>query len=129
MKPPVERVKVSAKGRDILIKIKRNTGLEHWNEICRLAFCHSLVKPSPPPKRAKVPESNIDIDWKTFAGQLQEELTALTLLKAHRDGVDIYNKPDLLEYFRDHLEHGINLLTNTKNLSNILMHKHDSQKE
>jgi DNA sulfur modification protein DndE len=60
------------------------------------------------------------MDWKTFAGQYQDELTALTLTRAQKDMADISNKAYLSEYFRDHLERGIGTLQNTKGLSTIL---------
>ncbi len=49
MKPPVEHVKISAKAKEILVKVKRSTGLEHWNEICRIALCKSIANPTIPP--------------------------------------------------------------------------------
>lgn len=120
MKAPIEHVKVSARGREILIKIKRNTGLEHWNEICRMAFCRSLAIPCSPPKRAKIEDSSIDMDWKTFAGQFHKEFAAITIKRAQKDNVSITNKSELADYFRDHLERGINTLQNIKNLSDCL---------
>jgi DNA sulfur modification protein DndE len=38
MKPPVETVRISKQGRDQLIKIRRQTGIENWNIICRWAL-------------------------------------------------------------------------------------------
>jgi len=120
MKVPVEHVKVSVRGREILIKIKRITGIEHWNEICRMAVCRSLAIPGTPPKRANIEDSNIDMDWKTFAGQFHQEFAALTTQRAQKDNVNITNKAELAEYFRDHLERGIHTLQNIKNLSSLL---------
>lgn len=113
MKPPVTTVKVSTKGKDTLIKIKRNTGLEQWNEICRLALCASLANPAPPLEREKLPDSNIEMDWKTFAGQYQDELAALVKYKANADEVDNNNKEMMGNYFRAHLERGIQTISKT----------------
>lgn len=120
MKPPVEHVRVSAKGREILIRVKRNTGLEHWNEICRFALCRSLANPAPPPNRAKAGDSNIDMEWKTFAGEYQEEFSALIITRAQKDGIDISNRGDLAEYFRNHLEQGIAALQKVKILNDFI---------
>ncbi|MCL5024001.1 MAG: DNA sulfur modification protein DndE [Nitrospirae bacterium] len=121
MKPPVEHVRVSARGREILIRIKRNTGLEHWNEISRIALCRSLANPTPPPKLEKVGDSSIDMEWKTFAGQFQEEIAALVLLRAKKDGINLTNKDAITDYFRAHLERGINALHGVKTLSDIFV--------
>lgn len=119
MKPPVEHVRVSAKGKDILLKIKRHTGLEHWNEICRVALCRSLADPTPPSNIKKIGDRNIEMEWKTFAGAYQEEYTALIILRAKKDNVDINKKDALAEYLRAHLERGIAQLQNIKNLYTI----------
>jgi DNA sulfur modification protein DndE len=120
MRPPVEHVRVSAKSKDILIKIKRNTGLEHWNEICRIALCRSLTNPTLPTKLDKTGESAIDIEWKTFAGIYQQELAALVYLKAFKDNIDIQNRDNMADYFKNHLERGIISMQNIKQVNNII---------
>ena len=120
MRPPVEHVRVSAKAKDILIKIKRRTGLEHWNEICRIALCRSLANPAPP-MIEKTGESAINIDWKVFAGDAQEELSSIVIYRAQKDGVNSSNKEILSEYFRAHLERGISTLHNTKGLQDLFV--------
>lgn len=119
MKPPIEHVKVSARGREILIKIKRATGIEHWNELCRIALCKSLAIQTPPPKRAKTEDSNIDMDWKTFAGKFQQELSALIICRAQKDNINTQNKNELADYLRDHLERGILDMHGIKSLINL----------
>jgi len=120
MKPPVEHVKISSKGKEVLIKIKRRTGLEHWNEICRVALCHSLACPTPIKKQEKSGESSIDMDWKTFAGSYQKELLALIVIKAEKDGVNASEKENFSEYFKAHLERGIFSLQNIRCLQDLL---------
>lgn len=114
MKPPIETVRVSAKGRETLIKIKKNTGLEHWNEVCRLALCLSLSDPTIPQKPAKFGDSSIEMEWKTFTGSFQEELTSLIVLRAQKDGIDFSKKETLSEYLKSHLERGVIALQNVK---------------
>jgi DNA sulfur modification protein DndE len=84
-------------------------------------LCRSLANPIPPPKRTSVEDSNIDMEWKTFAGQNQEEYAALILLKAQKDGVDIFSRDDLNDYFRDHLERGICSFHNVKDFLSIVI--------
>lgn len=116
MKPPIENVRVSARGKEILIKVKKHTGLEHWNEVCRIALCRSLADPTLPPKFAKMGDSSIEMEWKTFAGPFQDEFAFLIVFRAQRDGIDLTKKESLAEYFRSHLERGIISLWNAKSL-------------
>jgi DNA sulfur modification protein DndE len=120
MKAPVEHVKVSARGKDILIKVKRYTGLEHWNVICRIALCRSLAEPTPPPKLDKSTDSTIEMDWKTFAGQHKEVLAAVTLVKAQKDGIDVSDEEALSWYFKAHIERGIETIQKLDCLSAFL---------
>ncbi|TVR64211.1 MAG: DNA sulfur modification protein DndE [Candidatus Competibacteraceae bacterium] len=119
MKPPIETVRVSTKGRETLIKIKKNTGLEHWNEVCRIALCLSLADPSIPQKPEKIGDRSIDMEWKTFVGSFHEEFAAVIALKGHKEGIDLSKKETLSEYLRSHLERGISRLKNTKNISTL----------
>lgn len=117
MRPPVEHVRVSAKGKEILIKVRRRTGLEHWNEICRIALCKSLSNNTCPTLLEKSSDSSIDMDWKTFAGRYNKELTALVILKAQLDDI---NTDSISDYFRAHLERGITSLQNSKDLASLI---------
>jgi len=119
MKPPVEHVRVSARSKELLIKIKRRTGLEHWNEICRVALCRSFANQTPPPIASKFGESSIDMEWKTFAGPHHEVLAALTILKAKLDGIDTLQRDNIADYFRAHLERGIMSLQNVNAIYDI----------
>jgi DNA sulfur modification protein DndE len=120
MNPPVETVRISSRGRDILIKVKRKTGIERWNEICRLALCRSLANPSKPPKNSQVWDSAIEIEWKTFAGELGPDFAALIRLRATNDKIDATKKDLIADYFRAHLERGIASLQNTTGLESYL---------
>lgn len=122
MKPPVDHVRVSGKGKEILVKIKRRTGLEHWNELCRVALCRSLGNPTVPTKPSRIAENAIDMEWKTFAGVFSSEFASAILVRAHLDGIDLESKESLVEYFRSHLERGIASLQNVRTLADLVKH-------
>jgi len=57
----VDHMRLSQQAKDQLIKLKRNTGIEHWNVLRRWAFCLSLAEPGAPPE-AKIPaDSNVEM--------------------------------------------------------------------
>lgn len=119
MKPPVDHVRISKKAKEILVRVKKRTGLEHWNEICRIAYCRSLANPIPPTNTLSHGNTAIDIEWKTFAGLFQDELIATTLIRAAKDKIDLQSKESVANYFRAHLERGIASLQNIRSLSEL----------
>ena len=118
MKAPLERIRVSQRSRDTLSTLKRRTGIEHWNVLCRWAFFDSLSNPNRPVIVKNLPESNLEIHWDVFAGDLGDYLLAAFAIRAAKDGVKPV-KAEQAEYFRSHLERGINQLQNTKDLHDL----------
>jgi DNA sulfur modification protein DndE len=118
MKAPLERIRVSQRSRDTLSTLKRRTGIEHWNVLCRWAFLDSLSNPNRPVIVKNLPESNLEIHWDVFAGDFGEYLLAAFAVRAAKDGVKPV-KAEQAEYFRSHLERGINQLQNTRDLHDL----------
>ena len=126
MKPPVEEVRVSVRGRETLIKLKRRTGLTQWNHLCRLAYCRSLSNPTPPGVTAQG-EAGIRMDWKTFAGSYSREMASLLALRALRDNINLMQKEEMAEYFRAHLERGIASLDGVADVVELVNSKPDAR--
>ena len=105
MKPPVETVRITAAQRDAINQIKRATGLEHNNHVCRLALLISLADPTPPP--ATLPAKTAqEIDWKTFAGEHAAILASLVPKSTSQSG-------KATQVVSDHLDRGIRLILNS----------------
>ena len=119
MKPPVETVRVSQRGKEILIRLKRKTGIEHWNVLCRWALMNSLANPTRPPQPPPNEESNVEMKWQTFGG-VQSDLCALLVrARALRDHGATSNI-DLGEYFKAHLERGLAAIQNRRDLADFI---------
>lgn len=83
----MERIKLNAAARNQLVTLKRRTGIEHNNAICRHALCISLANPSIPPDENFVFNGGIEIDWRTLTGgqdALYYNLLAVRLLSEGR---------------------------------------------
>ena len=68
----VKHFKLSQPEKDRLIRIKAKTGIQNWNIICRWALCWSLAEPTPPGGIEPLSDSNVEMDWSTFAGEYSE---------------------------------------------------------
>ncbi|QYF91075.1 DNA sulfur modification protein DndE [Arthrobacter sp. PAMC25284] len=84
-------VRISQSGRDQLIRLKRHTGIQNWNVLCRWAFCLSLKDSNPPSLSPIVTDSNIEMTWKTFGGSHEEIYKGLIQVRAVQDGFESYD--------------------------------------
>jgi DNA sulfur modification protein DndE len=115
---PPDHIKVSEKAKDQLSKLKRVTGIQHWNVLCRWAFCISLAEPTIP-SPAKIPtDSNVDMTWKVFGGSYEQIYLALLRQRCRQDGLGT-SEEVLANQFRLHLHRGIAYLAADKRLKNI----------
>jgi DNA sulfur modification protein DndE len=114
----VEHIRLSQQAKDQLVKLKRITGIEHWNVLCRWAFCLSLSEQSVPPT-AKIPaDSNVEMSWKIFGGRYADLYMALLKERCVRDGLGT-DMETLAQQFRLHLHRGIAYLAANKDLRKI----------
>ena len=114
----IEHIRLSQQAKDQLIKLKRLTGIEHWNVLCRWAFCVSLSEQTVPPQ-SKIPaDSNVEMSWKVFGGIHADLYDALMKERCARDGLG--TDPDTIaQQFRLHLHRGISYLAGNKDLRRI----------
>ena len=112
---PIEHIRLSKQAREQLIRMKRHTGIEHWNVLCRWAFCRSLAEPSVPPP-AKIPaDSNVEMSWRVFGGRHHEVYLALLKERCLRDSLSTEDEV-LASQFRLHLHRGIAYLASDRRL-------------
>lgn len=64
----IERVRLTGNAKNQLVSLKRRTGIEHNNVLCRHALCLSLANPSIPPEESFNFSGGLEIDWRTFTG-------------------------------------------------------------
>ena len=111
----LEHIRISKQAREQLIRLKRHTGIEHWNVLCRWAFCRSLAEPNVPPP-TKIPAgSNVELTWKVFGGRNHEIYFALLKERCLRDGFGV-DEETLDVQFQLHLHRGIAYLAGDKRI-------------
>ncbi len=114
----IEHVKVSQQAREQLIRLKRHTGIEHWNVLCRWALCVSLAEPTVPPPVKVAADSNVEMSWKVFGGRHAEIYTALVRRRCFRDGLGSDDET-VAAQFRLHLHRGIGYLATDRSIRSI----------
>lgn len=114
----IEHIRLSQQAKDQLVKLKRATGIQNWNVLCRWAFCVSLAEPSIPSPKKIPADSTVEMTWKTFGGAHHEIYYALLKERCHRDGLRMSDEV-LSHQFRLHLHRGIGYLVANRRIKNV----------
>jgi DNA sulfur modification protein DndE len=118
MEIPIERFRLSQSARNQLIKLKQYTKIDQWNILCRWAFCRSLAEPSIPSPIPIPADSNVELTWRVFGGELCDLLLIALKQRCHNDGLGT-DKETLAQQFRLHLHRGIGYLAGDPHLKKI----------
>ena len=114
----IENVHLSQKAKDQLIKLKRITGIQNWNILCRWGFCVSIADDTVPPFLNIPNENAVEMTWRVFGGTHHEIYTALLKIRCKSDGLQL-DKSTLTQQFRLHLHRGIGQLSENMSSSKI----------
>ncbi len=114
----IEHIRLSQQAREQLIRLKRHTGIEHWNALCRWAFCRSLSEPSVPPPAKHPADSNVEMSWRVFGGRHGDLYLALLKERCLTDGLGV-GEDVLALQFRLHLHRGIAYLANDRSIRGV----------
>jgi DNA sulfur modification protein DndE len=109
----VEVVRVDERGKTQLITLKRRTGVQNWNVLCRWALCASLAEPSRPADHELGPMSNVEMSWSTFGGAQADLYAAIVLARCEVDGLSL-TAETVARQFRLHLHRGLTYLVGTE---------------
>lgn len=118
METPIERIRFSQTARDQLVKLKRYTKIDQWNILCRWAFCCSLAEPTIPSPIPIPADSNLEITWVVFGGEMRDLLLIALKQRCQNEGLGT-DKETLAYQFRLHLHRGIGYLAGNQNIKKI----------
>ena len=114
----IDTVRVSRRAKDQLVKLKRVTGIQHWNVLCRWGFCLSLSEPGIPPATEIPLDSNVEMSWRVFGGRRADLYMALLKERLCRDDLPI-DPETVSQQFRLHLHRGISYLADGRKIHGI----------
>ena len=114
----IEHIHLSQQAKDQLVRLKRATGIDAWNVLCRWGFCLSLAEARVPAKKKIPADSNVEMTWRVFAGSQGSVYMALLKERCVRDGLDV-DDSTLAKQFRLHLHRGVAYLASDKTLRGV----------
>ena len=83
----MERLRLSSAAKHQLVALKRRTGFEHNNALCRHALCLSLANPSTPPDEEFNFAGGLEIEWRVLAGGQEALYYNLLMIRLLHEGV------------------------------------------
>jgi DNA sulfur modification protein DndE len=116
--PLVEVVRLGPMTKNRLITLKRRTGIDNWNILCRWAFCLSLQETVPVGERHDEAGVSIEMTWKTFAGDVSDIYEVLLVSRALDDDID-FDAMSASTLLRRHITRGVSRLVGTPDLDTI----------
>ena len=115
----IEAIRLSEEAKSRLTVLKKRTKIDQWNILCRWAFCLSLSEKTSPPKISTSADSNVEMSWRTFAGNENEQLLwALLKVRCLQDNLPLDIRT-LTDQFKLHLHRGIGYLFARKQIKDI----------
>lgn len=114
----IETVRLNGRARNQLVTLKRKTGIENWNILCRWALCISLAEEHSPRSGTVKGESAIEMTWRTFGGEYADLYLGLLKQRCLVEGLES-DEETLTEQLKLHLHRGIGYLVSKKNLGAV----------
>jgi DNA sulfur modification protein DndE len=109
----IDRIRLTAAARHQLIALKRKTNIEHYNVLCRHAFCLSIANPSIPPLEDFNFAGGIDIDWRVFTGGHEALYLNILLLRLHHDSIST-DETSIRQMLAQHVHRGLSYMSSRK---------------
>lgn len=117
MTPPIDSIRLSQEDRDRLIRVKRLTGIESWNVLCRWALLLGLRAERGDTDESRETRGAIEIKWDTFAGSYSRLLAHLITWSYQAQKTEKYKT--IGEFIHGRLTHGILILSKPGKIQNV----------
>lgn len=108
----IDIIRLSEKQKQQFITLKRKTGIENWNVLCRWALCESLADPTLPPKEDIPSDSNVEMTWRTFSGEQHEIYNAICVMAFKKQNIE----NSFSSFLKSHISRGLSYLLKERKL-------------
>ena len=114
----IESLRLGSRAKNQLVTLKRKTGIQNWNVLCRWAFVMSLREPSRPRQVNEGLEGGVEMTWRTFGGDHADIYEGLLKSRLQIDGIEV-SSGELTQQLRRHIYRGIGYLAATNKVADI----------
>lgn len=114
----IETVRLGADTKIHLSTLKKRTGIENWNTLCRWAFCLSVSDEAPVRDRDEKGVGAVEMTWKTFAGEDEDIYRALLVERCQSEHGSL-DREMLVSTLRQHIARGAARLVSNRGLKSV----------
>lgn len=114
----IETVRLGADTKIHLSTLKKRTGIENWNTLCRWAFCLSVSDEAPVRDRDEKGVGAVEMTWKTFAGEDEDIYRALLVERCQSEHGSL-DREILASTLRQHIARGAARLVSNRGLKSV----------
>jgi DNA sulfur modification protein DndE len=115
----IESIRLTETDKELLVRIKRKTGIESWNILCRWSYLIGLSHDQINISNSHEKRDAIEIKWETFAGRQSSYYEAITKLK-YTSYLKNNNEGTIFEFFHTKLSFGIRILSKSASEEDLL---------
>jgi len=115
----IESIRLTESEKEMLTRIKRKTGIDSWNVLCRWAYMIGLSHQGTAGNAAHEKRDAVEIKWETFSGKNSYLYIAITQL---RYTVELSKEREitLFDFVHRKLSTGIRILSKSASENNLL---------
>ena len=114
----LDALRLDDSARNSLIVLKRKTGIDTWNILCRWALCVSLAEQESPRDGLVGEKKEVEIAWDVFAGKAASIYRGLLVERCRHENLKVSQK-NLNFVLSQHVHRGIGYLVGNKNMKDI----------
>jgi len=114
----IESIRLTESEKEMLLRIKRKTGIASWNVLCRWAFMLGLSQNSGSHDASAEKRDAIEIKWDTFSGKRANVYAAITRFQYAKE-LNNNKTISLFEFVHGVLSKGIRILSKSAAQDNL----------
>jgi DNA sulfur modification protein DndE len=115
----LDALRLDEAAKNGLTTLRRRTGIETRNVLCRWALCVSLAKDSIPRENLVGEKKELEISWDIFAGKAASVYRALLVERCRKEGLEI-TRTNLNFVLSQHVHRGIGYLLSSDSSKSIV---------
>lgn len=114
----METLRISGRAKEQLLRLRRLTGIKHWNVLCRWALCTSLADDRVVGDARFAGDSNVEISWKVLTGTWGDAYLMLLTRRCEKESL-VANPKTLNKLLHRHVHRGVGILSADPNLRDV----------